>query len=153
MVIQNHEEFCEGNWTREENDIWSVTDYILCNGDLIDKVDKMVIDDEGKLQIQSDHNWMFCDLNLNVNSCSEGELREVWNITRDTNWQVFQQWVQSMMNEQRSQNQQSSIDSEVRRLNEILVQARREVIRTKWVGKRKQKHWMDKQMWEKVGKR
>ena len=96
---------------------------------------------------------MFCDLNLKVNSCSEGELREVWNITRDTNWQVFQQWVQSMMNEQRSQNQQSSIDSEVRRLNEILVQARREVIRTKWVGKRKQKHWMDKQMWEKVGKR
>ena len=55
MVILNHEEFCEGKWTREENDIQSVTDYILCNGGLIDKVDKMVIVDEGKLQIWSDH--------------------------------------------------------------------------------------------------
>ena len=58
MVILNHENICYGKWTREENDTWLVTDYILCSGQLLNRVEKMVVDEEGSMHIRSDHNWL-----------------------------------------------------------------------------------------------
>ena len=62
MVILNHENICYRKWTREENDTWSGTDYILCSG-----VERMVVHKEGSMHIQSDHNWFYCNIDLNLN--------------------------------------------------------------------------------------
>ena len=75
---------CYGKWTREENDTWSVTDYILCSGQLLNRVEKMVVDEEGSMHIQSDHYWLYCDIDLNLNRYIGRPVREVWNITDKT---------------------------------------------------------------------
>ena len=63
MVILNHENICYGKWTREENDTRSVTDYILCSGQLLNRLEKMVVDEEGSCI----YNQLYCDIDLNLN--------------------------------------------------------------------------------------
>ena len=51
------------------------------------------------MHVQSDHNWLYCDTDLNLNRYVGRPVQEVWNITDKTDWQLFQELIESSINE------------------------------------------------------
>ena len=89
-MVNNHEE-CIGKWTRKENNSYAILDYIIINEEHMEKIKKVVIDEEkestpyrvvkegGKVKtIYTDHCAMICEMEGREYGKWKQRINKIW---------------------------------------------------------------------------
>ena len=148
-TILNCTIFCEGIVTWCRGCQKSTIDYMLCSKNIIDYVDKFIIDEDRNFGTGSDHNSLLLELKIEHDK-SLNENRK--NITKDNLWNI-RTFHDYSAYQQKLENGFANWDidkfDDVDKLwdswKTIVVSAAKEGIGTKTI-KKKKKHWLDKEV-------
>ena len=77
----------------------SVIDYILVDNHTSQYVTQIRIDDLGELEVGSDHNWIWCDLDFPIGRTKTPCSRKQWKINEGTEWQLFREGMDESIRE------------------------------------------------------
>ena len=94
---------CKGLWTRQRGGVSSVIDYATVSREHLSSVISLEVDDQGQYGTNSDHNWMFLDLNdrfikkRRINHVQHRKPK--WNISLDQDWSPYQQNISRKISE------------------------------------------------------
>ena len=94
LRIANRDVQCRGKWTWASGQRQTIIDYILVDNDIFGMIQKCEIDEEGRLDIGSDHNWMTLTLNMDFRKRDSGGSKWVWNVNKDSDWQGYRERLQ-----------------------------------------------------------
>ena len=83
---------CTGRWTWECGEKKSVIDYVLVSREV--NVHKMVIEDEGAVDLGSDHNLIWCVVGQTKAEKVIQEERYKWKVNGTQDWEEYQHAVQ-----------------------------------------------------------
>lgn len=93
MTLLNSTDKCTGSTTWSRGTQSSTIDYALCNNNMYDNIVKMVVDEDHKYSIGSDHNFIVINVMFTpVEKSNEPDMPKVqkWNITDSTDWSKFE---------------------------------------------------------------
>ncbi len=88
LHLVNYSDVCRGRWTRVTKQKKSMPDYIIVSERIMDNVEAMEIDEEGTMEVGSDHNWMRCDVAVGMRR-RQVQKKKVWKL-KEANWQEFE---------------------------------------------------------------
>ena len=91
LRIVNRDVKCKGKWTWASGERQTIIDYILVDNGIFQMTQNCEIDDEGRLDIGSDHNWMIVSINMKYQRRNRGGTKWVWNIKEETDWAGYQE--------------------------------------------------------------
>ncbi len=88
LYIVNKSPLCEGKWTRVQGSSRSIIDYFLMDIHLVNRLQKMFVDEDKRLFVNSDHNLMWLDLAALPPSSDVGSTLK-WNTPSDDQLKAF----------------------------------------------------------------
>lgn len=101
LRILNRDMDCKGKWTWSAGDRKSIIDYVLVDDGLFRLVEKMCIDEEGDMDVGSDHNWMSVVLKCVKKVRKAGSFKWVWCIDRETDWNTYREKLRRVLGQWR----------------------------------------------------
>lgn len=103
LNILNCSKLCSGKITWSRGNLKSTIDYMLCSDDFMNRVSNLVIDEERKYGLGSDHNVLLLTLNVKkcIDNCnkSKNTKKIIWNIDKDTDYSTYQNNLQINFND------------------------------------------------------
>ena len=93
MTLLNSTDKCTVSTTWSRGTPSSTIDYVLCNSNMYDNIVKMVVDEDHKYSIGSDHNFIGINVMFPpVEKSNEPDMPKVqkWNITDSPDWSKFE---------------------------------------------------------------
>ncbi len=156
LHIANYSHICDGRWSRVTSNKKSMPDYIISTEAILDNMERMEIDEHKIFGIDSDHNWLLCDIAVGTRRRMNSRRKKIWNL-RNANWEVFEQAMQEGLKDwlevpwERTEDE-TRVDTMAELLTECFEAVGEEIIGTKWIGGFR-KVQEDKPAKEKVNKR
>lgn len=133
LRIVNRDIQCKGKWTWASGDRQTIIDYILVDNEIFRMTQKCEIDEEGRLDIGSDHNWMIVSIDMHLCRSDRGRTKWVWNIHKETNWGGYQESLKVELQEWKNR---WGVEGEVQQMNEDLTRIILKVAQEK-IGRKK----------------
>ena len=72
LRIVNRDVQCKGKWTWTSGERRTIIDYVLVDSDIFQMAQNCEIDEDGRLDIGSDHNWITLELNIQFRKRDRG---------------------------------------------------------------------------------
>jgi hypothetical protein len=94
-LLNNFQDKCTGQWTWCRGQHRSVVDYVLASNIVMQDLKSMEVDEGGKWEVGTDHNWITLEWQRSVVSRSASERDDNhgpskrWNISDATNWPKY----------------------------------------------------------------
>ena len=89
--IVNRDMQCKGKWTWSSGERQSIIDYVLVDNRMAQTVERCTIDEDGGMDIGSDHNFISLELKFEYQKVKDRGSKWVWAINKDTDWNSYKQ--------------------------------------------------------------
>ena len=134
LRIVNRDVQCKGKWTWTSGERRTIIDYVLVDSDIFQMAQNCEIDEDGRLDIGSDHNWITLELNIQFRKRERGGgSKWVWNIHKESDWEGYQESLRTELQEWKNKWE---VEGEVQGMNEDLTRRILKVAQEK-IGRKK----------------
>ena len=91
-VLLNTSEKCSGTTTWRRGEQTSTIDYAICSSDLYSDITSMLVDEDQKFSVGSDHNFLIIETKVTLEQQQDSPLnkKSALNITINTDWKHFE---------------------------------------------------------------